>query len=161
MKKVVTVFISLLLIICFFTGCLYIECNAVILQEGFSYRETWLESNQTRGSLQRGKQEYDDSLPKSRTYIIQNQARLEEIFSEFPEIDFDKETVLVYCYTTIYLRKQKLEEVSLKNAVLTVSFDVVRGKLGHADAAAPHTRLCIIRLDKIDVTKVNITYNGQ
>ncbi len=161
MKKVFAVFISLLLIICSFASCSRVECNAVILQEGFLCHEKWLENNQTLGSLQGGTHEYDDSLPESRTYIIQNQAQLEEIFSDFPEIDFDKETVLVYCYTTVYLRKQRLEKVSLENDVLTVAFDVVRGKLGHADAAAPHTRLCVIRLDKVDVTEVNITYNGQ
>ena len=161
MKKILAIFISLLLIICSFASCSHVECNAVIFQEEFLCRETWLESNQTLGSLQGGKQEYDDSLPESRTYIIQNQEQLEEIFLDFPEIDFDKEILLVYCYTTVYIRKQRLEKVSLENGVLTVAFDVVRGKLGHADAASPHTRLCVIRLDKVDVTEVNITYNGQ
>ena len=161
MKKTLSLVLALITLLFCLVSCTKFEYNAVILKDGFTFNETWLESNQTLGSLQGETHEYDDSLPESRTYIIQNQAQLEEIFSDFPEIDFDKEIVLVYCYTTVYIRKQRLEKVSLENGVLTVAFDVVRGKLGHADAAAPHTRLCVIRLGKVDITEVNIMYNGQ
>ena len=69
--------------------------------------------------------------------------------------------VIVYCYTTIYVREQKLEKVSFDNNVLSLEFDVVDGKPGTGDATAPQTRTCVICLDKVVATKVKITYNGQ
>ena len=84
-----------------------------------------------------------------------------KFFSEFPEIDFEKEMVLVYCYRTIYIRKQVLEKVALDESVLNVEFNIVKGKIGHADASAPQRRMLVVKLDKLDITEVNITYNGQ
>ena len=84
-----------------------------------------------------------------------------KFFSEFPEIDFEKEMVLVYCYRTIYIRKQVLEKVALDGNALNVEFNVVKGKIGHADASAPQRRILVVKLDKLDITKVNVTYNGQ
>ena len=69
--------------------------------------------------------------------------------------------VLVYCYRTVYVRKQVLEKVVLDENVLNVEFNVVSGKLGHADASAPHRRIFVVKLDKLDLTKVEIIYNGQ
>ena len=76
-------------------------------------------------------------------------------------VDFDKEMVIIYCYTTIYVREQKLENVSFENNILTIEFDVVDGKPGTGDATAPQTRTCVICLDKVVTTEVKITYNGQ
>ncbi len=161
MKKIFAVFISQLLIsliVCSFASCSRIDNNAKILQEGVKCREEWLENNYTRGSYQ---SDFNNDLPESRTHLIQTQAELDEIFSDFPKINFDKEMVLVYCYTTVYIRDQKLEQATIDNGVLTVKFNVVRGKLGYADAASPHTRICVIRLRKIGITEANITYVGQ
>ena len=84
-----------------------------------------------------------------------------EVFTDFKEIDFDKEMVIVYCYTTIYVREQKLEKVSFDNNILSIEFDVVDGKPGTGDATAPQTRTCVICLDKVAATEVKVTYNGQ
>ena len=54
-----------------------------------------------------------------------------------------------------------LEKVVLDGAVLNVEFNVVKGKIGHADASAPQRRMLVIKLDKLDITETNITYNGQ
>ena len=35
------------------------------------------------------------------------------------------------------------------------------GKLGHADAAAPHTRMLVIVLDRVSCDRVEVTYLGQ
>lgn len=156
MKKIVAVY--LILIVCFFTGCLKLDNNAVIVQDGVTCRQEWFEENYTRGSYQ---SEYDKELPEDRTYRIDSQDELDEIFSDFPKIDFEREMVVVYCYTTTYIREQKLEKASLKNGVLYIEFNVVQGMFGHGDATAPQTRLCVIRVDKTEVFEVEITYNGQ
>ena len=158
MKKIFTVLVSILLLICSFASCSKIEYNATILKEGFTFNKEWLENNYTRGSYQ---SEYNSELPESRTYVINHQDDADEIFSEFPQIDFDTEMVILYCYTTIYVREQKLNSVSFENGVLNIEFNVVKGKIGIADATAPQTRTCIIRLDKVEATEIIITYNGQ
>ena len=143
-------------------GCKQIDHNAVIITEGTTYQEEWLENNSVYGAYdENGEENYDSNTPKSRTYIVKNQDELDEVFSEFPEMDFEKEMVLVYCYRTIYTRKQVLEKVVLDGTVLNVEFNIVKGKIGHADASAPQRRMLVIKLDKLDITETNITYNGQ
>ena len=159
MWKITAVFLTLFLITCTLAGCSKIDHNAVLITEGAIYSESWFDNHLTKGSAQ---SDYDDALPESRTFIIRNQAELNEIFTDFPVVDFSQEMVLVYCYTTCYNgRAQVLEKAVVKNGVLNVEFNVERGKFGHADASAPLARLCIIRLDNVDFTDVRITYKGQ
>ena len=160
MKKLLGVG-AFLLAFCMLVGCARIEHNAVIVDSGLSYKEQWLENNYTYGAYQSWNDGYDESLPESRTYLITEQAALDETFDSFPKIDFEKEMVLVYCYTTVYVRDRVLEKAVLDGDVLTVEFNVVRGKLGHADAASPQTRVLTVKMDKLDVTEVKVVYNGQ
>ena len=145
-------------------GCGRIEHNAkIITVDRLSYHAEWLENNPVYGAYSEdGKENYNSDTPKNRTYLIQTQGQLNEIFVDFPEIDFEKEMVLVYCYRTVYTqRKQILENVTLDGKVLNVSFNVERGKLGYADASAPHRRILVVKLDKLEITEVKITYQGQ
>ena len=164
-KKLLTIGLAVLLIFSMsisLAGCKQIDHNAVIITEGITYQEEWLANNHIYGAYgENGEENYDENTPKSRTYILKNQDELDEVFSEFSEIDFEKEMVLVYCYRTIYIRKQVLEKVVLDGTILNVEFNVVKGKMGHADASAPSRRMLVLKLDKLDITEVNITYNGQ
>ena len=164
-KKIFTIGLTLLLMLCIsvsLAGCKKMEHNAVIITDGIRYQEEWLKENHVYGAYdENGEENYDENTPKSRTYIIKTRTELNEVFSEFPEIDFEKEMVLVYCYRTIYIRKQVLEKVVLDGNVLNVEFNVVKGKIGHADASAPSRRMLVVKLDKLDITEVKITYNGQ
>lgn len=147
MKKTLSLVLALITLLFCLVSCTKFEYNAVILKDGFTFNETWLDSN--------------NELAESKTFVIESQEALDEIFTDFKEVDFDKEMVIVYCYTTIYVREQKLEKVSLDNGVLSIEFDVVDGKPGTGDATAPQTRTCVICLDKVAATEVKITYNGQ
>lgn len=164
-KKLLTIGLAVLLMLCVsisLVGCKKIDHNAVIISEGLNYQEEWLDNNHVYGAYgENGEENYDENTPKSRTYIIKTRTELNEVCSEFPEIDFEKEMVLVYCYRTIYIRKQVLEKVVLDGTILNVEFNVVKGKMGHADASAPSRRMLVLKLDKLDITEVNITYNGQ
>ena len=121
--------------------------DAVILKDGFTFKESWIDSN--------------NELTESKTFVVESQEALNEIFTEFKDVNFDKEMVIVYCYTTIYIREHKLEKVSFDNNILSIEFDVVDGKPGTGDATAPQTRTCVICLDKVAATEVKVTYNGQ
>ena len=164
-KKLLSLVIAFLLMLCMsvgFVGCGKIDHNAIIIADGITYQEEWLDNNHVYGAYdENGEENYDENTPKSRTYILKNQDELDEVFSEFSEIDFEKEMVLVYCYRTIYIRKQVLEKVALDESVLNVEFNIVKGKIGYADASAPHRRILVVKLDRLDITEANITYNGQ
>lgn len=164
-KKILTIGLAFLLMLCMsisLVGCKPIEHNAVIITDGIAYQEEWIDDNHVYGAYdENGEEKYDENTPKSRTYLIKTQAELDEAFSEFPEIDLENEMLIVYCYRTIYARKQVLEKVALEGTVLNVEFNIVKGKIGHADASAPHRRILVVKLDKLDITEVTITYNGQ
>ena len=147
MRKTLSLVLALITILVCLVSCSKIEYNAVILKDGFTFNDSWLDSN-------------NDPI-QNKTFVIDSREALDELFTDFKEIDFDKETVIVYCYTTIYVREQKLEKVSLENGVLSIEFDVVDGRPGAGDATAPQTRACVICLDKVAATNVIITYNGQ
>ena len=164
-KKLLTIGLAVLLMLCMsisLVGCGKIDHNAIIIADGITYQEEWLDNNHVYGAYgENGEENYDENTPKSRTYIIKTRTELNEVFSEFPEIDFENEMLIVYCYRTVYGRKQVLEKVFSDGNVLRVEFDVVKGKIGHADASAPHRRMLVVKLDKLDIAEVNVTYNGQ
>ena len=164
-KKLLSLVLAFLLMLCMsvsLIGCGKIDHNAIIIADGITYQEEWLDNNHVYGAYgENGEENYDENTPKSRTYIIKTRTELNEVFSEFPEIDFENEMLIVYCYRTVYGRKQVLEKVFSDGNVLRVEFDVVKGKIGHADASAPHRRMLVVKLDKLDIAEVNVTYNGQ
>ena len=147
MKKAFALVLALITVLLCFVGCESFEYHTVILKDGFTFHPSFLNSN--------------NELTESKTFVIESQGALDEIFAEFKTVDFDKEMVIVYCYTTIYIREQKLENVSYENGVLSIAFDVVDGKPGTGDATAPQTRACVICLDKVSADEVKVTYNGQ
>ena len=165
MKKLFATLSAVLLMLCMsinLVGCKKIDHNAVIITDGIRYQEEWLKENHVYGAYdENGEENYDENTPKSRTYLIKNQDELDEVFSEFPEIDFENEMLIVYCYRTIYGRKQVIENVFSDGNVLYVEFNIVKGKIGRADASAPHRRILVVKLDKLDIAEVNVTYNGQ
>lgn len=146
-KKILALALAAVTLLSCLVSCTKFEYNAVILKDSFTFNESWLDSN--------------NELTESKTFVIESQEALDEIFTDFKEIDFDKEMLIVYCYTTIYVREQKLEKVSFDNNILSIEFDVVDGKPGTGDATAPKTRTCVICLDKVAATEVKVTYNGQ
>ena len=158
MKKSGIVFVAILFLMCSLVSCSKFEYNTTILKEGFAFSNEWIENNYTQGSYQ---SEYNNELPESRIYVIKHQDDVSKVFAKFPQIDFDAEMVIVYCYTTTYIREQKLVGVSFENDVLNIEFDIVKGKSGAGDATVPQTRTCVIRLDKVEANEIIITYNGQ
>ena len=112
MKKLFATLSAVLLMLCMsisLVGCKKIDHNAVIITDGIRYQEEWLKENHVYGAYdENGEENYDENTPKSRTYFIKNQDELDEVFSEFPEIDFENEMLIMYCYRTIYIRKQGL-----------------------------------------------------
>lgn len=147
MRKFCLMMVTALLLVCTLSGCKQICNNATIITDGLTYQTDWIESN------------FD--LAKNTTHVVKSEQELDVIFSSFPTVDFDKQVVIVYCYTTIYVRKQVLDKVVINGQTLLIEFDVVKGKPGTGDATAPQKRMLVVYLDKGDFNDVKVTYNGQ
>lgn len=172
MKKIISTAIIFLVSIILLSSCTTVGRNAVIVDEGITFKTEWLDNNMTYGAYyenpdydpedeQSERTLVDRTSPESRTYVIKDEAALNEIFVACPEIDFEQEMLLVYCYTSIYPRERILESVALDGEVLTVEFDVKKAKSGVADTHMPGRKVLVIKMDRLNISQANIIYNGQ
>ena len=95
MKKIVALIISIFCAIGLF-GCSSIDYNAVIIKEGITYHQEWLDNNQVYDSFNFETHEWDNSSPKDRTYVITVQEDLDKVFKEFPSVDFENKMVIIW-----------------------------------------------------------------
>ena len=103
---------------------------------------------------------YDKTSPQKRTFIVTDQAMLDEMFKDFGyQIDFETQMLIVYFYTDLYMRPQILTRVNLEGRILSINFRTERGKLSdpwHHDATEPYQRLLVVRLDKLSIDNVEV-----
>jgi hypothetical protein len=124
------------------------------------FNEDFLKANRTYGALYSngdGTGGVDLTSPKDRTYIITEKAWLDEIFSVYPEIDFEEEMVVMYAYTSTSGRARKITSVTLDNKDLKIEFKFVDGIPGYHDAKRPETEFLVLRMDKLDIDTVEFT----
>ena len=153
------------------TGC--VRYNAKIVNEGISFHQEFLDNNMTYGAYYHNEDYspeedewteewlYDETLPKTRTYVIKDRTALEEIFEVFPETDFEKEMVLVHLYTDIYGRARVLKDVSVDEInVLKIRFTIQNqsGCVARGDASMPQRKILIVKTDKLDITTAEFEY---
>ena len=130
--RVLTVCIPVLL--CAFTGCEttkgeILPYNAIIGLGGpLAYREDFLKANgQLYGSSYLNEKGDKDVIsPKFRTFIITEKAQADEVFSVCPDIDFEKEMVVMYAYSSTSSRQDKLISITLDNKNLKIEFTTDR-----------------------------------
>jgi hypothetical protein len=153
-----------LLVVVIFTACLgMVGCtganyNARVLNYNrYSFNYEWHNNNLTRGDFNA---DPNADLPETRTFIITDQKTLDEIFTKFPKVDFEKETVLIYCYTDVYPDKSLVEEVTLSGDTLMVKLGTASGIFDSFvfGASVPLTRFCVIKLDKVEAKNINIVF---
>jgi hypothetical protein len=125
-----------------------------------AYKEDFLKANTTYDAPyknENGDWDLDKTSPKFRTYIITEKARLDEVFSVHPDVDFEKEMVVMYAYTSTSGRARKITSVTLDNKNLKIEFKYVEGKPGAGDAKGPETEFLVLRMDKLDIDTVEFT----
>jgi hypothetical protein len=153
-----------LLVVVIFTACLgMVGCtganyNARVLNYNrYSFNYEWHNNNLTRGDFNA---DPNADLPETRTFIINDQKTLDEIFAKFPKVDFEKERVLIYCYTDVYPDKSLVEEVTLSGDTLMVKLGTASGIFDSFvfGASVPLTRFCVIKLDKVEAKNINIVF---
>jgi len=161
--KILTVFTVFLL--CVLTGCEttkgeeMLPYNAILGLGGpLEFKEDFLKANRTYGVLyqnENGDGEEDFTSPKFRTFIITEKIQLDDIFSVCPVIDFEKEMVVMYAYTSIYGRERIITSITFNNKKLKIKFKIAENEKN--DASVPQTRFLVIKLDKLDIDTAEFT----
>ena len=161
MKKIKTLTVFFAFILCVFTSCEttkggeMLPFNAIIGVGGpLEFKEDFIKSNRTYGALywnEIGELVEDITSPKFRTFIVTEKAQLEDIFSVYPDIDLEKNMIVMYVFTAIYVRALKITNITLFNEKLKIDFKYQKGKPDHNDATSPQTRFLVLRMNKLDI----------
>lgn len=169
-KKLVKILImGVMLVMCLglFVGCGGNKYNAVVLSDDISFRSEFLNENRTLNarylneSWNEETDEWDDRYlvdkisPECRTFVVRNQDELNAIFDSFVPVDFEKEMVLLYCYTDIYSRQQLIDKVNLNGTALEIEFSLKKPKSSVGDAHEPGCKQLIIKMDALEINIVN------
>jgi len=165
-KKILILGVAIIMAFGLFACGNKIPFNAVVLSDGYNFKTKFLNENRTYGArylnenYNEDEDEWsdrylvDETSPIFRVFVIKEQAELDKAFVYFPQIDFDKNMILVYCYTEIYSRSQIINSIELDGTVLEVEFSLKKAKPGVGDASAPQTRFMIIKMDLLAITEV-------
>lgn len=168
-KKFLGLGVVLIMSIGLFTGCGGNKYNAVVMESGFSFKSEFLSENMTLGAYyynenydaeaEDPEDEYlrDETSPSHRIFVVKNQDECNLIFSDFQQVDFGKEMLLVYCYTDIYGRPRIIKSIELEGATLSVDFALKQAKPGVGDASMPQRRILVIKIKALDVETVSFT----
>ena len=100
-----------------------------------------------------------DALPSSRTILIDNQEDFDATFTDCPvEVDFNSEMIVVYTMTSLNRRETKVKKTKIDDGVLSVELYNKHPEKRGGDTCIPYQRYVIVKLDKLDVTEVKVTY---
>lgn len=104
----------------------------------------------------------DPSYPKERIFVITSSEEYDAIFSENANInvDFSKEMLIVYTFTAQYTREIRINGISIKDNECTLSLKMIKPFTFFwliGDHAMPYQRYVVVKMNKVDVKKVNVT----
>lgn len=155
--KIYFIIIIMFVFMFFLAGCAKAKYNVTIVDNDYTFKQGILENYKTYGSFDEKNNNYinDKSVPEEYTLVIKTQNELNEMFSVFPNVNFEKEMVIVYIYTGIYNAKRKITDVEYEEKELSIEFDY-KLKMGTGSASIPMQRVLIIKMNLIDAYEIDI-----
>ena len=106
----------LILNIFIITGCsnknLY---DAKIITSNYEFNEDFLINNKTFGHYID-----DDTFPKERMIIVDNETSFNNTFKTFEDIDFNKKMIVMHAFTTASNSEYELKNIELNGKKLTI-----------------------------------------
>ena len=96
----------------------------------------------------------DETSPETRAFVIKSQEQFDEAFIAFPEINLEKEMILVYLYTSDYVRQCKIRRIKPENGTLKISIKIKKAKFGHHKPAFPHQTFFVVKMNKFEIENV-------
>ena len=143
-------------------GCSSSKYNA----ELYDTATDWINEEFASGNIVRrlGDSEDKDPHPKTLTFIVENQEEYDQIFNDNADqldIDFDTQMLVVYTFSTVYHRDNKITSMDIDNGVLTIIYKMDSNRsvigLNRADASLPYQRWFVVKLDKQEINSVVFT----
>lgn len=147
-------------------GCAELLLDAQVLDGNASklIDKAFYEQNYTYGAYyddyDDGKTKFDDaSYPKERTFLITNQQEYDRVFASDADlnVDFSSEMLAVYTFTAEYVREIRIDEVAVDGQRLCIDLSMIKPRQGVGDAVMPYQRYVVIKLQKADVTELEIS----
>jgi len=131
----------------------------------YCFKDEFIKQNMIKGisyivgeKIEDGNKQYeylkDENAPISRAFIVNEQVTYDEIFSESQQIDFEKETYVIYLFPSTTSREQFITDIKLNGETLTVSFATKKAENGHKDSHEPLTRYLVVKMTKLEINKV-------
>ena len=164
MKKLTLTLIAILLIVGTLTGCSKVGYNATVLNGNASewINEEYYGRSHTRGAHYDGENDPEDEAnPTSRFRVIRSREDQDAVFtSEAPiEVDYSREMLVVYTFTSAYVREIKIKKAKIASDELQLVLEMKKPfSLGFvADACTPFQRYVVVKLDKQEISNVEVT----
>lgn len=130
-------------------GCVDNNYNA----ELYDTAGEWINEDFAKNNLVRTLGDPENDYPKSLVFIVDNQEDYNQIFNENAapiNVDFDKQMLVVYTFSTEYHRSNTIESIIVENDVLKITYQMEK-KQGVGDASMPYQRWFVVKLEKLDV----------
>ena len=132
-----------------------------ILEENITHSAGCYYSIENNGTINIVRVESSTSYPKTRTYVIKDETALNEAYFTAPEIDFEKEMLLIHFYTDIcdngaYFKMVKIDE----NNVLKIEYALEPDPPGLGGTSGPFQAILVVKANKLDVSEVEFIYDN-
>ena len=116
----------------------------------YEMNSDYIMANQTKGATG------NSALPKDIVNVIESQEELDTAFLAFSEINFEKEMVIVYFYTSYANREKSLQGITINEGELQINIKTKNPPKGVEDGRAPTTSWIVIKMDKIEYNLIKI-----
>ena len=166
MRKVI-LFLSSLLVLLIMTSCsknkLDVKVLDATLNEQFIYEHTTYGAYYKYNVWNEEEQKYiyelliDETSPEEHIIVLSNMEETGLIFESVPSVDFEKNNVIIYCYTTVYGHREKIiKESYIEDNILYITFVEKMPRPGVGDASMPGTSHLIVSVKKDNFDQVKI-----
>lgn len=157
----------LLLLVAFmgmFSGCSRNQYEAEVLSDNASeiINQSFYEQNYTYGAYYDSNTSLQDStVPVSRTFVIKTQEEYDNIIVRNANlnVDFASEIIVVYTYTSDYVRDIKIDDIQVVEQNLNIKLSLSKASKGAGDAVQPFQRYVVLKMKKIDFVTIEVVVN--
>lgn len=161
MRRLYSISLLLVIFMGIFSGCSKIQYEAEMLNDNASeiINQSFYEQNFTYGAYYNSNTSLQDpSFPSSRTFVIKTQEECDDIivFNANLNVDFASEIIIVYTYTSDYVRDIKIDDIQVFEQNLNIELSLSKASNGVGDAVQPFQRYVVLKMKKIDFATVDV-----
>lgn len=160
-RSLFLLFLLSMFAIVFLNGCISDRIRyRVKIIENYEFVDGFLENHQISecyyyDSLTNQYVMNDPTLPEEYTFIIRSEKEYNEIFKTKSDVNFNKEILVVYIYSSVYSSKKMLTEVDFDEGELSIEF---RHKLlsGTGSATMPLQKYVVFKMNNGNFYEIDV-----